>query len=75
MKQRMPTAKAWLNACDPNCAQGQWKTYPVKVTATNKRTCGYNLEVYTKIDVEYDSDEQAPDGIPLKETYEPICVP
>ncbi|SPJ40310.1 hypothetical protein CHUV2995_01102 [Corynebacterium diphtheriae subsp. lausannense] len=67
--------KAWLNACDPNCAQGQWKTYPVKVTATNKRTCGYNLEVYTKIDVEYDSDEQAPAGVPLKETYEPVCVP
>lgn len=66
---------AWLNACDPNCAQGQWKTYPVKVTAMNKRTCGYNLEVYTKIDVEYDSDKPAPAGVPLKETYEPVCIP
>ena len=47
------TGTAWLNDCDPSCAEDGVKPYPVKVTVSRQRDCGYNLNVYTQLEVTY----------------------
>lgn len=64
---------AWLNNCDPDCARGEFGQFPVKVTAREKKRCGYNLDVYTKLDLDYGAagaDGRAPEN----ETIEMQCL-
>lgn len=47
------TGTAWVNDCDPSCADDAIKPYPVKVKVSRQQDCGYNLNVYTRLDVTY----------------------
>lgn len=54
---------AWINDCEPDCASGDFHTFPATVRASEKRSCGYSLEVYTRIEVDY--SEPVKKGEPL----------
>lgn len=53
---------AWINDCKETCAEGKFHSFPVTLTAHDKRRCGYNLDVYTKLDLDYGRQESAPDN-------------
>ncbi len=67
------TGQAWINTCDPNCAEGQRKQLPVKVTATRQRSCGYNLDVYTQLKVDYSDEISAAEPLAQDETFDLTC--
>lgn len=45
---------AWINDCDPFCADGTFHTHPVTVTVSEKQKCGYQADVYSKLELTYD---------------------
>lgn len=47
------TGTAWINPCDPSCAEAAHITVPVQVTVSERQSCGYHLEVYTRLEVRY----------------------
>ncbi|QNH95333.1 hypothetical protein [Corynebacterium anserum] len=51
------TATAWVNDCDPTCASSRTKPYPVRVKISDKENCGYNLDVYSRLEVTYTGEE------------------
>lgn len=52
--QATATGIAAIVDCDPYCAVGPTNRTPVTVKAGEPRTCGYNLSVYTRLDMVYD---------------------
>lgn len=58
---------AWINDCAPFCADGTFHTYPVTVTVRDKQQCGYQADIYSKLDIEY--EDRA-----MNETFEIGCV-
>ena len=69
------TGTAWINSCDPDCANGEFRQFPVKVTAREKKRCGYNLDVYTKLDLDYGEAGAGADGsAPKNETIDMPCL-
>lgn len=63
---------AWVNDCDPSCAEAEQKQYPVTVTVSEKRNCGYNLDVYNKLSVTY--GEQKPKYSEQQESFDIGCA-
>lgn len=49
---------AFINDCDPNCADSGFTQLPVTVTVRELQECGYNAKLYSKLDVGY-ADEPA----------------
>ena len=49
---------AFINDCDPNCAESGFTQLPVTVTVRERQECGYNAKLYSKLDVAY-ADEPA----------------
>lgn len=71
--QATATGQAWINTCEPSCAEGERKQLPVTVTATEQRTCGYNLDVYTRLRVEYSDETKATEPLARDETFNLSC--
>ena len=67
------TGTAWINDCDPDCASGRFHTLPAEVRASEKRACGYNLEVYTRIEVNYSEEVQRADTLATPQSLEFGC--
>ncbi|AWB84133.1 hypothetical protein C3E79_06275 [Corynebacterium liangguodongii] len=67
------TGTAWINECDPDCASGRMRKFPVQVRASEKRSCGYNLEVYTSLEVTYSSEVRSSEPLAANETFELGC--
>ncbi|WP_051153337.1 hypothetical protein [Nocardia niigatensis] len=51
--QATATGTAGLRDCTPNCAAGPTTVTPVEVTIGQPQTCGYNLRIYTRVDMRY----------------------
>ncbi|MFI5504572.1 hypothetical protein ACFLIN_04325 [Corynebacterium kutscheri] len=66
--QAKATGTSVSNSCDPSCAEGNYQEYPVVVTAREKKTCGYQVDVYTILDIEYQGK-----NAPAKESVEIGC--
>ncbi|WP_165165115.1 hypothetical protein [Corynebacterium qintianiae] len=64
---------ASINDCDPDCAGGTFRTFPAEVRASEKRSCGYNLEVYTKLEVDYSEEVQRAEPLAQPETFDLGC--
>lgn len=47
------TGTAWINNCDPLCADGEFATFPVRLTLDNREECGYNARIYSRMLLEY----------------------
>lgn len=47
------TGTAWINNCDPLCADGEFETFPVRLTLDNREECGYNARIYSRMLLEY----------------------
>lgn len=47
------TGTAWINNCDPLCADGEFATFPVRLTLDNHEECGYNARIYSRMLLEY----------------------
>ena len=58
---------AFINDCDPNCADSGFTELPVTVTVRKPQECGYNAKLYSRLDVAY-VDEPARD-----ETFDIGC--
>lgn len=54
------TGTEWANDCDPSCADSTVRPHRVRVTADTRRSCGYNLTVYTRLRVEGDDAARDP---------------
>ncbi|RRO99617.1 hypothetical protein [Corynebacterium bovis] len=54
------TGTEWANDCDPSCAESTVRPHRVRVTADTRRSCGYNLTVYTRLRVEGDDAARDP---------------
>ncbi|WP_165241601.1 hypothetical protein [Corynebacterium lizhenjunii] len=62
------TGTAFINDCDPFCAQGTMEEFPVTVTVRDLRTCGYNARLYSAVDVAFADPAR-------NETFEVGCAP
>lgn len=47
------TGTAWINNCDPLCADGEFETFPVRLTLDSREECGYNARIYSRMALEY----------------------
>lgn len=47
------TGTAWINNCDPLCADGEFATFPVRLTLDNREECGYNARIYSRMLLEH----------------------
>ena len=47
------TGKIEINGCEPDCAAGKTKSYPVKVVASKPRSCRRGLSVYVYVAVTF----------------------
>lgn len=63
------TGRAFINNCDPYCAEGTFEEFDVSVTADERASCGYNTEVYTRLRVKFDDENRERD-----EVFEMGCV-
>lgn len=63
------TGRAFINNCDPYCAEGTFEEFDVNVTAYMRENCGYNAEVYTRLYVEFDDGNSE-----RNETFDMGCV-
>ena len=64
--------KAAVDDCDPNCAEGTFHTYPVRVRLKNpKKVCGHRF--FTTIVIVY--TDRHPAGIPKRDvrSYTIVC--
>lgn len=65
---------AWYNNCDPDCASGVARPFPVEVRASRLQRCGYNLDIYTHIAVTYPGRPADTDpGAPADDSLELTC--
>lgn len=71
--QATAQGEAWLNTCDPSCAEGEFITLPVTVTATRQKSCGYNLDVYTRVTVSYSEHDKKAHPLAQDETFDFDC--
>jgi hypothetical protein len=55
------TGEARANDCDPYCAAGTFRTYPVSVTASGVRTCPSGRKQYTHLD--WSTQAKPPPGV------------
>ena len=67
------TGVANINNCDPDCAQGTREQFPVTVTAQERRSCGYNLDVYTRLTVAYPPEAKQKNPLATDETIDLGC--
>ncbi|GAB2557907.1 hypothetical protein [Nocardia heshunensis] len=51
--QATATGTAGVRDCTPNCAAGPTTVTPVDVTVSQPQVCGYNLRIYTRVDMRY----------------------
>ncbi|MFE3194353.1 hypothetical protein ACFXHA_35485 [Nocardia sp. NPDC059240] len=51
--QATATGTAGVRDCTPNCAAGPTTITPVDVTVSQPQVCGYNLRIYTRVDMRY----------------------
>jgi hypothetical protein len=42
-----------VNTCEPNCADGKYVSYPVKLQATGARACKHDVRVYAKLTLQF----------------------
>ncbi|MDK4301477.1 hypothetical protein NLL32_03330 [Corynebacterium propinquum] len=47
------TGTAWINDCDPLCADGEFETFPVRLTLDKREECGYNARIYSRMVLDY----------------------
>ena len=47
--------------CDPDCATGRTTTHPVRVRFSEQAECGFNLRLYTRLDITF-TDSVPPNG-------------
>ena len=45
--------KASLNTCDPNCAQGKFKSYSATIKLTKRHTCSGGVKAFGKIEIDF----------------------
>lgn len=64
---------AWVNACEGSCADDKPRPYPVEVKATEQKQCGYNLNVYTRLDLHYPERAKDPKNTPQDEVFDLQC--
>lgn len=64
---------ALINDCDPDCASGRFHELPAEVRASEKRACGFNVEVYTRIEVDYSEEVQRADAVATPQSIEFGC--
>lgn len=70
------TGKALANDCVPDCADGEFHAYDVKVHLTKVRTksCGgKRVPLFQKIEVKFKGGQ--PDGLDSDEKFDLYCVP
>jgi hypothetical protein len=63
------TAK--VNTCDPNCAQANFKSYPVKLTADKPGTCPSGKRAFTRLT--YTFTAKKPKGVKRTEHVPRPC--
>ncbi len=51
---------AWVNDCDPNCADGRVQPHPVRVRVSKMKDCGYHMRVYSRLEVIYPDGSEPP---------------
>jgi hypothetical protein len=58
-----------VNTCDPNCAAGNRKAFPVQLTASGLRDCPFGKPQYTRLDYDFPTPTTVPglgdDGLNL----------
>lgn len=64
---------AWMNACEGSCADDKPRPCPVEVKATEQKQCGYNLNVYTRLDMHYPERAKDPENTPQDEVFDLQC--
>lgn len=67
------TGTAWINGCDPSCTEGTRKQFRVHVIASARKSCGYNLDVYTRVRVTFRDEDKAQSELAQDETFELGC--
>jgi len=63
------TAK--VNTCDPNCAEGKFKSYPITLTADKPGTCPNGKRAFTRLT--YSFTDKKPKGVKRTEHVPRPC--
>lgn len=71
--QANATGTAWINDCDPNCAEGVREQFQVRVIASKRKTCGYNLDVYTRVQVLFREEDKTRSTLARDEVFDLEC--
>ena len=58
------TGMAAANTCEPSCAEGAFRFYPVRLTASELRECPGDRRQYTRIDYEFPAESPYPPDSP-----------
>ncbi|GGM73280.1 hypothetical protein GCM10012275_49850 [Longimycelium tulufanense] len=72
-EQAHATGTAWVNPCDPSCAESEQQPFPARVVLSERRSCGYGLTVYTRVEVIYTGP--VPPGLDRNDVHDFPCAP